>query len=80
MRAHRYLLAAVGVAAVVAAAGPARADRDDFRRHEWRERREWRERPFGYGPPPFVYSPPPPVYYRPPPVYYTPPGYFYRGY
>lgn len=75
MRARSLVLAALGAVFVLGAAAPAFADRDDWRRHEWREHREheWREHrgwDRGYYAPPVYYAPP--TYYAPPPVYYNP--------
>ena len=90
MKVQRIVLAAAGGLAVLAAAMPARADSDDWRRHEWREqqwrahearerewrRDEWREHHQGYvPPPPVIYRPPA---YAAPPVYAPAPGYVYR--
>jgi hypothetical protein len=72
MRLSLLLLAGVGAVSVMLTSVPARADGDDWRRHEWREQgreHEWRERQR------YVYAPPP-VYYYPPPGYYPPPEYY----
>jgi hypothetical protein len=63
MRLSLLLLAGVGAVSVMLMSVPARADRDDWRRHEWRERQR-----YVYAPPPVYYSLPP-EYYAPPPVY-----------
>jgi hypothetical protein len=79
MRAQRIVLAAAGGLAVLAAAIPARADWDGWRRHEWRER-AWREREWQrhhWHQPGYAYVPPPPVIYRPPPAIYRPPPAYY---
>jgi Spy/CpxP family protein refolding chaperone len=62
--------AVLAVTMVMAAASPARADRDDWRwhRHEWREH-EWREHHWHPAYRPYVIAPPPPVYYAPPAYY-----------
>jgi hypothetical protein len=85
MQTRSLVLAALGSVFIIGATTQAFADEDGWRRHEWREHREyndWHERhggrpgyypPAYYAPPP-VYYPPPPVYYAPPPVYYGPPG------
>jgi len=85
MRAHRFILAAAGSLAVLAATLPAKADppwRRGWRGHEWWEHhRGWWGGPYVYGyaaPPPVVYAPPPPppppVVYAPPPIAAYPPG------
>lgn len=82
MRTRIIILAALGVAFTVATATPAMADRDGWRRHEWRDRGGYghhggfRHHPSphgGYGRP---YYAGPPVVYVPPrvvPYYYAPP-------
>jgi hypothetical protein len=80
MRAQRIVLAAAAGLAVLAAAIPARADWDGWRRHEWRERasreREWQRDHWHQ--PGYAYVPPPPGIYRPPPVISRPPTAIYR--
>ena len=79
MRLSLLLLAGVGAVSVMLTSVPARADGDDWRRHEWREHgreHEWRERQHWYRPG-YVYAPPP-VYY-PPPEYYAPPPVYGPG-
>lgn len=74
------LLLGFGVAAIAAAAMPARADDDHGRRgwreHEWREHQRWcAYHPYECGyPPGYVYAPPPVAYAPPPPppVVYAP--------
>ena len=88
MRTRFIILAALGAAFTFGAVAPALADRDNWRRHEWRDRGghgyrphhpPYREygRPYYYGPP-VVYVPPRvgPYYYAPPPppVYYGVPS------
>jgi hypothetical protein len=86
------LLAAVGVVALAATAGSARADwRDhggyhrDWHDHDWHDHWHGPRFAFGYVPPPVIIVPPrryyapPPVVYAPPPAYYAPPAY-YPGY
>lgn len=77
----RLLVLGIGTSALLGgiAAMPARADDDDWQRHEWREHErrehEWRERqawcayhPYACGyPSGYVYAAPPPVVYAPPP-------------
>jgi hypothetical protein len=74
--------AALGLAGafLTVAAGPARADWDDYHHHRGHEEYHWRRPayvapyypPRYYAPPPVYY--PPPAYYAPPPVYYGAPG------
>lgn len=84
MRTRIIILAALAAVFTFGAVAPAMADRDDWRRPEWRERggygyhhrHEGYGRPYYYGPP-VVYVPPRavPYYYAPPPpVYYGPPS------
>ena len=79
MRIQRIVLAAAGALTVLAAAMPARADWDGWRRHEWREH-EWREHEWQRHEshrPGYVYGPAPAVIHRPP-AYAPAPGYYYR--
>jgi hypothetical protein len=85
MRTITAVIGALGIFGVVASAGPARADDDNFdggwRRHEWHEH-QWREHEWGehawhgYAPPMAYVAPGyyavQPSYYPPPPVYYVP--------
>ncbi len=89
MRGLQASCAALGLAGALLtlAAGPARADGDDWH-HGWHGRydQHWdhgRGRPVYVGPPPAYYArppayyAPPPVYYGPPPAYYAPPPVYY---
>ncbi len=83
MRTRIIILAALGAVFTFAAVAPALADRDGWRRHEWRERGGYGHhqrhggyygRPY-YAGPPVVYVPQRavPYYYAPPSHYYAPP-------
>jgi hypothetical protein len=85
MRARSLLLAALGGILAFGSIAPAQADRDGWRRHEWRERgwdgggRHRHYRPYAppvYYPAPVIVAPPAYRYYAPPPppVYYGNPG------